>query len=218
MFEPGVLVRRKDTAVAAAGDADPAIAGLRLQRSAATARSAGGRLAVGRHRRATGGARADGARAANESCRGSGRARAIDGGRAERPRHSRIARAVSGGLIAARMRIEEQHRGHSRTSLATTRSIDSAKESECGRAGAPSRRAVIRWPVGSARPRRSAAAPVRPPRAAVPVEPRGCAARHLIRFPPRCRPGRPRGGAAGRAILHLQTPRTIDNPRHDRGG
>ena len=58
---------------------------------------------------------------------GSGAAGAIGGARDGRPRHSRIARVVSGGWIAARILMGPWQTGHSRTSTANTRLMSSAQ-------------------------------------------------------------------------------------------
>ena len=52
------------------------------------------------------------------------RAGATGGGREGRPRESRILRATTGSSMAARIRIRERHRGHSKTSNANTRAIN----------------------------------------------------------------------------------------------
>jgi len=64
----------------------------------------------------------------------SGRAAAAGGAREGSARHSRIACVVSGGWIAARIRVRLPQRGHSRTSTAKTRRRRSAHASRRGRA------------------------------------------------------------------------------------
>ena len=52
----------------------------------------------------------------------------VGGARLGRPKHERIAVVASGGWIAARMRILPWHSGHSGTSMAKTRCINSGQE------------------------------------------------------------------------------------------